>query len=89
MSPYEIMHPGGSVDHNNEEAGSVWLNRITSHFDNCVWINPLEKGHWEMSSSVQITQDLMDDRMYTLTVGGIKEAIKNLMVKKLKSKKIK
>ena len=31
MSPYEIMVPGGSVEHVNEEAGSVWLDRIIAH----------------------------------------------------------
>jgi uncharacterized protein with von Willebrand factor type A (vWA) domain len=27
MSPYEITHAGGSVEHWNAEAGSVWLQR--------------------------------------------------------------
>src|SRR5512138_1226424 len=29
MSPYEIAAPGGSVEHYNEEPGSVWMERIT------------------------------------------------------------
>ena len=28
MSPYEITHPGGSVEHWNEEAGPAWLQRV-------------------------------------------------------------
>ena len=28
MSPYEITYPGGSVEHTNEEAGAVWLQRM-------------------------------------------------------------
>src|SRR3954462_5164495 len=28
MSPYEITYPGGSVEHTNEEAGAVWLQRL-------------------------------------------------------------
>ena len=28
MSPYEITYPGGSVEHWNEEAGAVWLDRV-------------------------------------------------------------
>ncbi|MGE4248377.1 MAG: VWA domain-containing protein, partial [Parvibaculaceae bacterium] len=28
MSPYEITHPGGSVEHFNEEAGMTWLERV-------------------------------------------------------------
>ncbi len=30
MSPYEISHPGGSVEHFNEEAGVVWLKRCST-----------------------------------------------------------
>jgi len=26
MSPYEIMAPGGSVEHYNEETGAVWMS---------------------------------------------------------------
>jgi len=29
MSPYEILQPGGSVEYNNEEAGSQWVQRLT------------------------------------------------------------
>ena len=28
MSPYEITYPGGSVEHWNEEAGQVWMQRV-------------------------------------------------------------
>lgn len=28
MSPYEIAYPGGSIEHNNEEAGAVWMQRM-------------------------------------------------------------
>ena len=31
MSPYEITHPGGSVEHYNEEAGAAWLQRHDDH----------------------------------------------------------
>ncbi len=29
MSPYEISHPGGSVEHMNDESGALWLQRMT------------------------------------------------------------
>ncbi len=29
MSPYEITMPGGTVEHLNDEAGTVWLERLT------------------------------------------------------------
>ncbi len=31
MSPYEIMAPGGSVEHYNEETGAVWMERVAAH----------------------------------------------------------
>src|SRR5947207_5712818 len=27
MSPYEVMAPGGSIEHFNEETGAIWLER--------------------------------------------------------------
>src|SRR6266566_3403636 len=32
MSPYEITQPGGSVEHWNKEAGSVWMARMTATY---------------------------------------------------------
>ena len=40
ISPYEIALPGGSVEHWNEEAGAVWLQRVLDHFPKAVWLNP-------------------------------------------------
>src|SRR5205085_1003470 len=28
MSPYEIMTPGGSIEHFNEETGAIWMERL-------------------------------------------------------------
>ena len=32
MSPYEILLAGGSVEHNNEEPGAAWLQRLLDVF---------------------------------------------------------
>jgi uncharacterized protein with von Willebrand factor type A (vWA) domain len=48
MAPYEITHPGGSIEGHNEEAGEVWFRRIRERFRRVVWINlsrGLIKGH--------------------------------------------
>ncbi len=78
MGPYEIDYPGGSVEHWNEEAGSTWLNRITNHFDNVVWLNPQPVQHWRYYHSINIIYQLMDKRMFPLTLDGISDAIKQL-----------
>ncbi len=75
MAPYEITHPGGSIEHYNEEAGAVWMQRLTRTFDHMVWINPVGKQYWEHSYSTNIVRELIDDRMFPLTVKGLEEAM--------------
>ncbi|MEL7536019.1 MAG: VWA domain-containing protein [Pseudomonadota bacterium] len=78
MSPYEIVYAGGSVEHWNEEPGSVWLNRLLRHFDKAVWINPEPMPRWEYTPSIKLTRELMTDRMFPLTLAGLDDAIKAL-----------
>jgi uncharacterized protein with von Willebrand factor type A (vWA) domain len=78
MSPYEVTHTGGSVEHWNKEAGEVWLNRITGHFRKCVWLNPVPEDYWSHTTSISIIRRLMADRMYPLTLGGLERATREL-----------
>jgi uncharacterized protein with von Willebrand factor type A (vWA) domain len=78
MSPYEILQPGGSVEYSNEEAGAVWLQRLTQAFPKYVWINPEPPGIWEYRQSIAIVQQLMAQRMYPLTVKGLEDAMRLL-----------
>lgn len=78
MGPYEITYPGGSVEHWNEEPGSVWLQRLLNHFNNAVWLNPQTENYWPYYSSIKIIRDIMEDRMYGLTLEGLTDAIKGL-----------
>ncbi len=78
MAPYEISHPGGSVEHWNAEAGAVWLDRLTSHFTKSVWINPVKEDYWGYSQSTQMLRTLMNGRMYPLTLGGLENATREL-----------
>jgi uncharacterized protein len=79
MSPYEILQPGGSVDHWNEETGQVWLSRLTELYRKAVWINPTPEEHWPWTQSVKITRELMEDRMFPMTVSGLDGAMKSLL----------
>src|SRR3978361_1160382 len=79
MSPYEIMVPGGSVEHVNEEAGTVWLERITRTYPNAVWLNPVAKRHWDYSESTTLIRRLFSERMYPLTIEGLEGAMKELV----------
>tara|TARA_B100001559_G_scaffold40447_1_gene30068 strand:+ start:523 stop:1698 length:1176 start_codon:yes stop_codon:yes gene_type:complete len=78
MAPYEITNPGGSIEHWNEEAGHVWIKRLSDHFDNMAWLNPVPDDHWDYTSSVCILRDLFDKRMYPLTLKGLEEGMAEL-----------
>ena len=78
MSPYEITHPGGSVEHFNEESGAVWMHRITNTYPATVWLNPVPEKQWGYSQSTKIIKELMNDRMYPLTLEGLDDAMREL-----------
>jgi hypothetical protein len=78
MSPYEITHPGGSVEHWNEEAGQAWLERVTQRFPRCAWINPVPEGQWGYTFSIGLVRQLMGGRMFPLTLAGLEGAMKEL-----------
>jgi uncharacterized protein with von Willebrand factor type A (vWA) domain len=71
MSPYEILHPGGSVEHWNDEAGEVWLDRLTKQFRHCAWLNPMPEAHWKHGVSVGMIRQKMNGRMFPLTLEGL------------------
>ena len=78
MSPYEIVQPGGSVEYNNEEPGAEWLQRLTHAFPKHAWINPEPQGVWGYRQSIAIIQQLMNQRMFPLTLAGLEGAMRLL-----------
>lgn len=78
MSPYEIAVPGGSVEHWNEEAGAIWLQRVVSTFAHSVWLNPVPEEYWNRTPSIRLIRELMQNRMFPLTVDGLQDAIDTL-----------
>ena len=78
MAPYEITHPGGSIEHWNEEAGAVWMQRLTDHFEKVIWINPLPEHYWGEGGSLGITKQLLEHKMYPMTVEGLEAGMKYL-----------
>ena len=82
MSPYEITHAGGSVEHMNEEPGAVWIDRLTTTYPAAVWLNPTAAQYWGHSYSTQLMKQLMHDRMYPLTLEGLDDAMRELSRKR-------
>ena len=78
MSPYEITYEGGSVEHWNDEAGGLWLQRVTEIYENCVWLNPIAERYWEHTPSLQIIKQIFGDRMFPLTLEGLDHAMREL-----------
>ncbi|CAN7379040.1 vWA domain-containing protein [Brevundimonas sp. LjRoot202] len=78
MSPYEVTMPGGSVEHWNEEAGAVWLKRAAQQWDKVAWLNPSPERYWSYSASVGMIRELVDERMYPLTLEGLEKAMRAL-----------
>jgi len=78
MSPYEIVQPGGSIEHWNEEAGAVWMQRLCAAFPRLVWLNPEPAARWAYAASTGITRELIAGRMFPLTLAGLDLAIAEL-----------
>jgi uncharacterized protein with von Willebrand factor type A (vWA) domain len=78
MSPYEITYPGGSVEHWNEEAGAIWMDRVGQIFESVVWLNPTAERHWDYTPSIEVMRQLVGDRMFPLTLEGLEKAMKEL-----------
>ncbi len=79
MSPYEITYPGGSVEHWNEEPGAVWMARATAAWDAVAWLNPTPARHWDHTPSIGVMRQLLNDRMFPLTIQGLDGAMRELV----------
>jgi uncharacterized protein with von Willebrand factor type A (vWA) domain len=79
MSPYEITYPGGSVEHWNEEPGAVWLDRATQAWNSVAWLNPTPQRHWAHTPSIGVIRELVQDRMFPLTLEGLDAAMRELV----------
>ena len=75
MSPYEIESAGGSVEYYNKESGAVWLERLTDIYDKVVWLNPVREDYWEHTPTIQRVRELVEGRMFPLTLGGLDEGM--------------
>jgi uncharacterized protein with von Willebrand factor type A (vWA) domain len=78
MSPYEILQPGGSVEYSNEEAGAEWLARFCHAFPKFAWLNPEPESLWQYRQSISIILQLMNHRMFPVTIDGLERAMRLL-----------
>ena len=79
MSPFELTHAGGSVEHFNEEPGILWLKRITETYQQSVWLNPASEKYWHYTPSTDLISRIFEGRMYPLTLAGLDFAMRALL----------
>jgi uncharacterized protein with von Willebrand factor type A (vWA) domain len=78
MSPYELEHEGGSVEHWNDEPGRVWLARMLRAWPRAAWLNPVPEKHWGWTTSILNVQRILEGRMYPVTLEGLERAMRGL-----------
>ncbi|HQQ75155.1 MAG TPA: VWA domain-containing protein [Pseudomonadales bacterium] len=78
MAPYEITHIGGNIEYNNEEAGATWMQRMAETYPKLVWLNPMPEEHWPRTHSIKLVRDLVENRMFPLTIAGLDQAMSYL-----------
>ncbi|MGB0494790.1 MAG: vWA domain-containing protein [Kangiellaceae bacterium] len=75
MASYEISHRGGSVEYMNEEPGYIWMQRLKAIFDKVIWLNPVEEKYWNYTQSIGMVKQLVEDKMFPLSVKGLEHGI--------------
>jgi uncharacterized protein len=78
MSPYELTHAGASIEEWNEQSGALWLQRLSQAFPYLAWLNPEPVERWRHTASIRMVRDLVDGRMFALTLAGLGQAIGSL-----------
>ena len=54
------------------------MQRFREKYKKLVWINPYPKDTWHYTASIGIVRDLIEDRMYPLTLEGLEEGMRFL-----------
>jgi len=80
MAMYELTQKWGAIYYyeRNEVPGLLRLKQIVDHFTHCVWMNPTDPYYWN-HPTVMMVQKLFP--MFELTLDGIGQAVKRLVVK--------
>lgn len=85
MEISELTYPGGAnfYNHPNERPGIEWIERFKTKYDKMIWLNPISEQNWDGGygyQTIQLIKRIVP--MYHLTVKGLEEGLKNLLVRK-------
>ena len=78
MSPVELTTAGDINRNVTQESGEVWMRRLLGHYKHSVWLNPEPERYWHLTQTIQMLRDIMEQRMYPLTLAGLDQAMKAL-----------
>jgi uncharacterized protein len=81
MAPSELNSVYGAIYYyeRNYKPGIVRLKQIADHFNHCVWLNPEAPHYWNEPTVTMIRKIFP---MFELTVEGLQQAVKKLIVKR-------
>lgn len=85
MAPSELLYPGGSSYYNrpNDKPGIEWIERFKTKYEKMIWMNPIPEKQWKHGygyQTIQLIGDIVP--MYHLTIKGLEEGVKSLLVRK-------
>jgi hypothetical protein len=52
---------------------------VTRAYPACVWLNPVAEKEWGYTASIGLMRQLMQGRMYPLTLDGLDQAMRELV----------
>ncbi len=84
MSPLELFRKGGNavIGLYNDDLGINWLKKFKRRYKKQIWLNPVKEKSWETMYGKETVAAIREVfPMYELTLGGLEEGIKKLLVK--------
>ena len=54
------------------------MKRLLDTYPKAIWLNPEPVERWQYTPSIQVISQLMEQRMYPLTVAGLEQGMRVL-----------
>jgi hypothetical protein len=54
------------------------MQRLLETYKKAVWLNPVPEQYWDYTPSIQIMRELVTQRMFPLTLGGLEAGMREL-----------
>ncbi|MCX7153954.1 MAG: hypothetical protein NT115_15985, partial [Proteobacteria bacterium] len=64
--------------YSNDEAGSVWMQRMLNVYSRAAWINPEPEELWSYRQSIGVLREIMGGRMFPATINGLERCMRSL-----------